>query len=229
MNRLLACFCALSSVVLAQTAPTPSPSRTTSSSTATPTEQEVVQLSPFEVSVGQDRGYQATSTMSGTRLNTKIEDLAASLSVVTKQQLLDTAAVDINDVFLYEANTEGTAQWTSFSNDRGTISDDIQANPYGATRMRGLTAANTAVDGFTSSLPFDSYNIDSVEISRGPNSSVFGLGNPGGGVNVNPARANLTRTFNTFGTRFDSYGGYRANFDLNRPLVKDKLAVRLLG
>src|SRR5262245_61503785 len=100
MNRLLVCFCALSSAVFAQTAATPPASRTPAKTTATPTEEEVVQLSPFEVSGAQDRGYQATATMSGTRLNTKIEDLAASLSVVTKQQLLDTAAVDINDVFL---------------------------------------------------------------------------------------------------------------------------------
>jgi hypothetical protein len=202
---------------------------TTVAESATSETAELVQLSPFEVSGGQDRGYLATSAMSGTRLNSKIEDIAASLSVVTRQQLLDTAAVDINDIFLYEANTEGTAQWTSFSNDRGTISDDIQANPTGATRMRGLTAANTAMDGFSSSLPFDTYNVDSVEISRGPNSSVFGLGNSGGGVNINASRANATRQISSFGTRVDSYGGQRTNFDLNRPLIRDKLAFRVLG
>ncbi len=190
---------------------------------------EVVSLSPFEVSAEQDKGYLATSAMSGTRLNSKIEDIAASLSVVTRQQLEDTASVDINDVFRYEANTEGTSQWTSFSIDRGTVSDDIQANPTGATRMRGLTSANTALDGFASSLPFDSYNIDSLEISRGPNSSIFGLGNSGGGVNANLARANLTRDITKFGTRGDSFGGYRGTFDLNRPIFKNKLAVRVLG
>jgi hypothetical protein len=192
-------------------------------------DSDIVELPIFEVSSATDKGYLATSAMSGTRLNSKIEDLAASLSVVTKQQLMDTAAVDINDVFMYEANTEGTAQWTSFANDRGTISDDIQSNPTGATRMRGLTSANTAVGGFASTLPFDSYNIDSVEISRGPNSSVFGLGNTGGGVNINAARANLTRSISSFGTRGDSYGGYRGNFDINRPILKDKVAIRLLG
>ncbi len=191
--------------------------------------EDIVELSPFEVSGSEDQGYAATSAMSGTRLNSKIEDLAASLTVVTKQQLQDTAAIDINDVFMYEANTEGTQQWTSFSIDRGTVSDDIQTNPTGATRMRGLTPANIAVDGFTSSLPFDSYNIDSLEISRGPNSTVFGLSNTGGGVNVNMAKANLSRALTTFGTRGDSFGGYRENFDVNRPIIKDKLAVRVLG
>ena len=108
---------------------------------------ELVQLSPFEVSAAQDRGYLATSTLSGTRLNSKLEDLAASLSVVTKQQLLDTAATDINDVFMYEANTEGIYQFTSFTVDRGNVSDDVAANPQGATRVRGLTAANTTLEG----------------------------------------------------------------------------------
>ena len=225
--------------LLAQLAPAPSAATTNAAApkstapipvvTTPAVTDEVVQLSPFEVTGAQDKGYLATSAMSGTRLNTKLEDIAAALSVVTKQQLMDTASIDINDVFLYEANTEGTAQWTSYTIDRGTVSDDIQANPYGATRMRGLSSANTAVDGFSSSLPFDTYNTESIEISRGPNSSVFGLGNTGGGVNINSSRANVTRSISSFGTRWDSYGGYRANFDLNRPLIKDRLALRVLG
>ena len=33
--------------------------------------------------VGTDRGYQALNTLSGTRLNSKLEDLGSSISVVT--------------------------------------------------------------------------------------------------------------------------------------------------
>ena len=192
-------------------------------------EENVVQLSPFEVNSTRDRGYEAASTLSGTRLNTNLADLAASISVVTRQQLQDTASTDINDVFSYEVSTEGTRQWTSFTIDRGTVSDDIQANPNGANRMRGLGSANVAVNGFTSSLPFDTYNVDAIEISRGPNSSVFGLGNTGGGVNLIPSQANVNRAITTFAYRGDSYGGYRGNFDINRPLVNGKFAIRVLG
>jgi hypothetical protein len=42
---------------------------------------EVLQLSPFEVKESNS-GYLATNTMSGTRLNTKLEDLGSSISVV---------------------------------------------------------------------------------------------------------------------------------------------------
>ncbi|HEX2855454.1 MAG TPA: TonB-dependent receptor plug domain-containing protein [Opitutaceae bacterium] len=186
-------------------------------------------LTPFEVNASGDRGYLATSTLSGTRLNSKLEDLAASISVVTKQQLTDTASTDINDVFMYEAGTEGIYQFTAFTVDRGVVSDDISANPHGATRMRGLTSANVATNGFSTTLPFDTYNVDQVEISRGPNSSIFGLGNSGGGVNIVGSKANTNRDITSFGTRGDSYGGYRANFDINRSVAKDKFGVRVLG
>src|SRR3954464_7324207 len=94
---------ALASWASAQTA-TPASNAAADSKT-----DDVVQLSPFQVSGKQDEGYQATSAMSGTRLNTKLEDLAAPLAVVTKQQIEDTAAVDINDIFKYEVSTEGTS------------------------------------------------------------------------------------------------------------------------
>lgn len=190
---------------------------------------EVITLSPFQVNQSQDKGYQATSAMSGTRLNTKLDDLAASLSVVTKQQIQDTAAVDINDVFKYELSTEGTSQWTNFSVDRGTVTDGVQKDPSGSTRMRGLTPANVALNGFTVNLPLDTYDVDAIEISRGPNSTVFGLGNTGGGINIIKGHANVSRDLTSFMVRGDSYDGYRGNFDVNRVAIKDKLAFRVYG
>jgi outer membrane receptor protein involved in Fe transport len=229
MNRFFLLLSATVSTVFAQTAPTPSAATNVANPVTPPSAGEIVQLSPFEVTGAQDRGYQASTTLSGTRLNSKLEDLAASISVVTKQQLLDTTATDINDVFMYESNTEGIYQFTSFTVDRGLVTDDVSGNPQGATRVRGLTSANVATGGFLTTLPFDTYNVDAVEISRGPNSSIFGLGNTGGGVNVIGSKANVTRPLSTFSTRGDSYGGYRASFDLNRPIFKDRLAVRVLG
>ncbi|MEO5960262.1 MAG: TonB-dependent receptor plug domain-containing protein, partial [Opitutaceae bacterium] len=190
---------------------------------------EVVTLSPFEVVADEDNGYLATSTLSGTRMNSKLEDLAASIAVVTKQQMLDTASTDISDIFMYEANTEGIYQWTSFTVDRGVVSDDVSANPHGATRVRGLTSANFATNGFVTSLPLDTYNVDLVEISKGPNTNLFGLGNTGGGVNLISSKGDVSRSKTQFVTQVDSYGGYRGTIDLNRPLIKGKLGVRLLG
>jgi outer membrane receptor protein involved in Fe transport len=192
--------------------------------------EEVVQLSPFEVNAGDEKGYAAFSSLAGTRLNSKLEDIAGSVSVVTKQQLLDTAALDINDIFLYEVGTEGTGQFTDLTNDnRGEgVWDNVAGNPTGANRIRGLASANIAVGGFTSSstIPIDTYNVDAVEIARGPNSTLAGLADAGGTVNLVTSRGNLTRESSQLQTRVDSYGGYRASIDLNRPILRDKLALR---
>src|SRR5687768_1102079 len=88
--------------------------------------EETVVLSPFEV-VSDNRGYFASNTMSGTRLNTKLEDLASSITVITKEQMSDFAMLDINDVFLYAGNTEGTGTYTEFNAEdgNGAITDSV--------------------------------------------------------------------------------------------------------
>ncbi|MBI5770591.1 MAG: hypothetical protein HZA93_22630 [Verrucomicrobia bacterium] len=191
---------------------------------------EVVELSPFEVNAGDDKGYAAFSTLAGTRLNSRLEDIAGSISVVTKQQLIDTAALDINDIFLYEIGTEGTGQFTDLTNDnRGEgVWDNVAGNPTGANRVRGLSSANIAVGGFTASstIPIDTYNVDAVEIARGPNSTLAGLADAGGTVNLVTSRGNVTRETSRFEARVDSYGGFRTSMDLNRPLVRNKLGFR---
>lgn len=189
---------------------------------------EVIQMSPFEVTA-ETNGYYASNTLSGTRLNSKIEDLASSITVVTKQQLLDTAAVDINDIFLYEANTEGMYQYTEYVQDRGFYNETTTLNPQSANRIRGVGTANMARGNFaaSSSIPVDTYNIEAVEISRGPNANIFGLGDASGTVNLIASRANLDRETSQVIARADSYGGWRSSLDLNRPILKDTFALRL--
>lgn len=211
---------------------------------ATEAKDEAVLLSPFQV-VAEDRGYQAFNTLSGTRLNTKLEDLGSSITVVTKQQLIDTAAIDINDVFLYEANTEGSGNFTQLNTNRtGGVQDNVSSDPQTANRIRGIGGAgasgtgvntnstfgvNTAIGNFASNakIPLDLYNIDSVEINRGPNSNIFGIGNSAGSVNLVPTQANPGRAISGFTFRLDSFGGHRESLDLNRPLIANKLALRI--
>ena len=191
-------------------------------------DDDTVTLSPFEVREANN-GYYATNTMSGTRLNTKIEDLGSAISVVTKQQIADFAMLDINDIFNYEANTEGTGNFTDVTIDRnGMVTDNIQNNPQGANRIRGVGPANLALNNFATSgrVPVDPISIDSVEISRGPNSNIFGLGGGAGTVNLIAASAALNHQTTTAVVRMDSLGGYRTSLDVNRPLIKGKVALR---
>jgi outer membrane receptor protein involved in Fe transport len=205
------------------------------STTAAPA--DVVQLSPFQVSSDTDRGYQALNTLSGTRLNSKLEDLGSSISVVTMQQMLDTAVSDLNDVLLYEASTEGTGNFTQFTPNRnGGVGDNVAADPARANRIRGVGSAGTSGSGVNvafgnravnTKIPVDLYNIDAVEISRGPNSNLFGLGASAGTVNLVPSQANVNRATSSVALRFDDWGGHRESLNINRPLIPGKLAARV--
>lgn len=190
---------------------------------------EAVVLSPFEV-VSDSKGYYSSSTMSGTRFNSKLEDLASSITVVTKEQMADFAMLDLNDVFLYTASTEGTGNYTDLTVDRnGSVSDNVQLDPTQANRVRGIAPANLSLGNVETMgrTPVDTtVGVDALEISRGPNSTISGLGNPSGTVNSVAASANLQRDRTQVQIRGDSYDGYRSSLDLNRVLIKGILAVR---
>lgn len=208
----------------AQARAIPSTSRTDS----TASDDEVVSLSPFEV-VADTNGYYSANTMSGTRFNTKLDDLASSITVVTKGQMEDFGMLDINDIFLYVAGTEGTGTYTDYTLDRnGSIADNVQLNPTQANRVRGIAPANVSLGNIETMgrVPVDPIGVESVEISRGANANVFGLGNPSGTVNMVPVSANLTRNKVATELRSDSYGGWRTSLDVNQVLLKGKLAVR---
>ena len=233
------------SLLPAQTAPTPDsatppaqekPSPLTPANTANseakerPADEPYV-LSPFEVKQS-NKGYYAANTMSGTRFNTKLDDLASSLTVMSKEQMSDFAMLDANDAFMYIAGAEGTRTFTDVTLDRnGSIADNTQLNPTGANRIRGMSTANMSLGNIETMgrVPVDPIMLDALEVSRGPNANVFGLGSPAGTVNMVPAAANLTREFVRLGTRADNFGGNRFDLDANFPLLKNKLALRLSG
>lgn len=65
-----------------------------------------MKLSPFEVRADLDTGYQGMDTASGSRLNTKLNDTPAAISVFTAEFLSDIGATSIADLAKYAANTE---------------------------------------------------------------------------------------------------------------------------
>ncbi|MEO6002090.1 MAG: hypothetical protein ABIZ04_05995, partial [Opitutus sp.] len=97
----------------AQTAPT----------TARPDDQdEAIVLSPFVVDATEDSGgYQAKSTLAGTRVRTDLKDIASSISVVTKQFLQDTGAKNSADLLVYTTNTEVGGLGGNFSSTGGGL------------------------------------------------------------------------------------------------------------
>lgn len=211
-SRILLC--------LLVSAVTPAFAQTTVRREAGPAKQEekAIVLSPFVVTTEGDVGYLAQSSLSGSRLNTNLGDLAAPTTAFTQEFLQDVAVTNVDELSQYMANTK-----TDYpEGDNLFIADDSAR-----FRIRGLPAFNYSVNFFETSLRLDTYNTERIEQSRGPNSILFGLGSPGGVVNVTTKRATATRNFGSITQQIRSNDGWRTVIDANYTLVPDKAALRL--
>ncbi len=189
---------------------------------------DVFELSPFEVSGDSDQGYRATSTLAGTRIRTDLKDVGSAISVYTEQFLDDIGATDTGTLLQYATNSEvGGTQGTYSGASAGAGLDETSGliNPVSTNRIRGLSAAENTRDFFVSDIPWDSYNVDRIDVQRGPNSILFGLGKPAGIINATLAGASFENE-GEVGLRFASYGSMRTNVSVNKVLVEDTLAVR---
>ncbi len=184
-----------------------------------------VALSPFEVRTDRDTGYIATNTLAGSRLNTRLVDTPASISVMTRDFLNDIGAVDVKTAMEYALSAGndigGGGSQLGASTGNGLVGNEFNF------QIRGFRAATQTRDYFPTLLDADSFNIDRVEVARGPNSLLFGIGGPGGIINSTPKRADPARDFGEVSLRVASWDHRRAAVDLNRTLLKGRLALRL--
>ncbi len=193
--------------------------------------EQVVALSPFEVSATADRGYAATTTLAGNRLNTDLRDIGNAVSVITSQFMKDIGATSNETLLQYTLGTEVGNIQGNFAGvgDSAMLNESGRfANPNQNTRVRGLTAADNTRDFFTTSIPWDGFAVDRVELQRGANSILFGQGSPAGIINTGTKQASFKNASETE-VRVGSFGTFRSTLDLNRVLLKDQLAMRVLG
>ena len=183
-------------------------------------EEAIFDLSPFTVQEDEAVGYQALSTLAGTRIKTPLRDVGAAISVFTPEFLEDTGATDASTVLSYGLNTEVSGEQGNFAGGEdtnfGPSTDAQRANPQNnAQRIRGLAAASITRGFFLTDIPFDSYNTTRITINRGPNSLLFGVGSPGGIINNTVKAATLGDTFGEIQVRFGENGSNRQTLDYN--------------
>ncbi|MGH7996210.1 MAG: TonB-dependent receptor plug domain-containing protein [Opitutaceae bacterium] len=243
---LLACSALLAGQAFAQSAPPAAPTAAAPpplpASTQAALDQSVaassssgeiapIQLSPFEVTSAGVSGYLASSAMSGTRISSPLKDIAAPVEVVTKDFMKDINATNLTSLLIYTTGTEVSGPGGNFSGaaiESTFVDFETQlSSATPETRVRGLVSADLSQDFFTSYVPMDSYNIERIEISRGPNAMLFGLGSPGGIINSALNIANTQKTKGSVTQQFGEYGSLRNSLDYNQVLFKDKLAIRL--
>lgn len=193
-----------------------------------PADEETIELSPFVIEADEDEGYSAKNTLAGTRLRTELKDVGSAISVVTQKFLKDTNSKSSADLLVYTTGTEVAGQGGNFvgGGDGNIINDGAYSNPSPNTRVRGLAAADNLRDFFLTDIPWDSYNVGRVDLQRGPNSILFGIGSPAGVINSSLNTASF-RDENKVEVQVATFGSVRGTVDFNKAILKDELAVRV--
>jgi iron complex outermembrane receptor protein len=205
--RLAAALVALtSSVLVAQNAP---------DSSMTDREAPIV-LTPFAVSAAQDKGYRASNSVSGSRIDTPIKDLPFALQAFTADFISDINPHELFDI-------------VRFSPGVTSRSGDFTAGNSGNFSIRGFaTGANPLRNGFAGPPLIDAVNIARVEIVKGPASFLYGQLSPGGLVNIITKKP-LSYRQSTFRQEIGSDEYIRTQVDTTGPLGNTNVFYRLAG
>lgn len=151
---------------------------------------------------GPVEGYRATRSSSATRTDVALHETPQSVSVIPRDAIEDSAATRLRDALDYaggvgRANNFGGQGLTTFT-------------------VRGFTTGEFYRNGFPINRGYpnapDAYTIERLEVLRGPASTLYGRGDPGGTFNVVTKQPQAERQV-TIGSQIDDQGLRRGTLD----------------
>ncbi|WP_370235347.1 MULTISPECIES: TonB-dependent receptor [Henriciella] len=157
--------------------------------------------------------YLYTDQVNALRTPTPIIDVPQSLSIITADQIAEQGFDSIGDIIDYTPGVN-TSQGEGHR-------DSIV--------FRGVrSTADFFIDGMRDDVQYyrPLYNLEQVEILRGPNALMFGRGGTGGILNRVTKKGVLGETFAGYQASVDTFGGYALQADANYS-ASDTSAFRL--
>ena len=181
--------------------------------------QEVVELPKFVITENPLNPYQGQQALSATRVAMPIVDIPQSISVVTSDFIKDSMGFRMQDVAKYVTPINESSL------------------PEGGDRymIRGFQVSAETIDGsniggqsgYNMSLP--QFNLDRIEIIKGPNTILVPGGSPGG-VMSPITKAPTLKDAVSVTLDLAEYNGNDLGVDINRVLdSKNDMAVRLVA
>lgn len=178
---------------------------------------DIQSATDIETAQGPVQGYRATRSASATRTDTSLHETPQSISVVTREAVEDIGATRLQDALDYaggvgRANNFGGQGLTTFT-------------------VRGFTTGEFYRNGFPINRGYpnmpDANTIERLEVLRGPATTLYGRGDPGGTFNV-VSKQPLAERSVTLGSQLNDQGMKRGTLDASGPLDDDgRFAYRL--
>lgn len=180
-----------------------------------PAKEEVLQLVKVAVNGHRDKtSYASQRSLTATKTDTALVNVPQAITVITRELIEDQGMRGIGDVTRYVPGA-GIAQ--------GEGNRDTPV-------LRGnSTTADFFIDGMRDDVQYfrDLYNVDRVEVLKGPNAMIFGRGGSGGLINRVTKQANGT-SVHELKLQVGSWNQYRTTADIGQA-INDSLSYRVTG
>ncbi|GAA4861645.1 TonB-dependent siderophore receptor [Luteimonas vadosa] len=172
---------------------------------------QATDLDSIEVRARRQR-YEAERTRTATKTDTPLRDVPQAITVVTEEFMRDQAMASMTDVAAYVPGV-GLSQG--------------EGNRDALVFRGNNSTADMFVDGMRDDVQYvrDLYNIQRVEVLKGPNAMIFGRGGSGGLVNRVTKVADWGN-YRELGLQFDSHGRRRGTADFGQA-IGDGAALRV--
>ncbi|MBR1156411.1 TonB-dependent siderophore receptor [Bradyrhizobium sp. JYMT SZCCT0428] len=155
--------------------------------------------------------YVANSSASGTKTNTPLIETPQSISVVTRKELDDRAVQSLTEAVSYQPGVRTDASGFDPRFDAIAIRGfDIT---YNGTYLDGLRLVGAGLGVYKN----EPYLADSITVVRGPSSAVYGLGSPGGLIDIS-SKLPTSQPYHEIQGIVGDRSRYQGNFDLSGPL-----------
>jgi len=157
------------------------------------------------VTGARDKGYAVNSSSTATRTKTPLLDTPQTIDTLTRQRLDDQALLSITDALRYVP---------------GAVAAQGEGNRDQIVLRGTNTTADFFVDGQRDDVQYfrDFYNLERLEILKGPNAMSFGRGGGGGLIN-RVTKTPFENAFTGGDISIDTFGAWRAATDINLPLT----------
>lgn len=185
-------------------------------------QQKPLQLDSIKIEAEEHRGYKVERS-SSSKYVAPLLDTPQTITVIPSQVIQEQQALNLRQVL---SNVSGI---TFNAGEGGGGSGD-------SINIRGFSAnSNLQIDGLRDSAQSnrsDTFNVEQVEVIKGPNSVFGGAGTTGGSINV-VSKQPKDRAFTRLGGSFGSDNYYRLTLDGNQPLegvgTDSALRINLMG
>jgi len=180
--------------------------------TAYGADEETVQLSPFEVRGKADNVYNPSETNTGTIISKPRDEIPFVTSVMTSQVITDLRLDNPSD-FATQFAGVSRSSGDQFLNDGANLSSGTEF------MVRGFSS-QPLYNGFqTGLLNVTTDGIGRVEVTKGPNSILYGQSSAGGTINFVPKAAVLSGSMTSLSVGAGTNDGYRASFETGGEIV----------